>query len=208
MSGSTGSTSRFAWSYKVCLLVMIGVRADGSKELVALAMGRILTGGPCAVASGRWPLLLAVATAPGVLEGLAGGVPRHPRAAVLVPRQLQCSCRPAEVGAPRCQAALAQIYNAEDRDHALQAVKVFDADYGATWPKRVAKDHRAHRRAAGVLRLGRRALDPPENHQPDRVHLRHRPASAANHQGPGLKSSRRRDGVQAHRVRRSPVARR
>ena len=58
---------------------------------------------------------------------------------MLVPRQLQCSCRPAEVGAPRCQAALAQIYNAEDRDHALQAVKVFDADYGATWPKRSPK---------------------------------------------------------------------
>jgi putative transposase len=38
--GSTASTSRSAWSStKGCLLVMIGVRADGTKELVALADG-------------------------------------------------------------------------------------------------------------------------------------------------------------------------
>ena len=37
------------------------------------------------------------------------------------------------------KAALAEIYNAEDRDHALQAVKAFEADYGAKWPKAVAK---------------------------------------------------------------------
>ena len=40
---------------------------------------------------------------------------------------------------PGAKAALAQIYNAEDRDHALQAVKAFEADYGAKWPKAVAK---------------------------------------------------------------------
>jgi putative transposase len=40
---------------------------------------------------------------------------------------------------PGAKAALAEIYNAEDREHALQAVKAFDADYGAKWPKAVAK---------------------------------------------------------------------
>ena len=40
---------------------------------------------------------------------------------------------------PGAKAALAEIYNAEDRDHALQAVKAFEADYGAKWPKAVAK---------------------------------------------------------------------
>ena len=40
---------------------------------------------------------------------------------------------------PGAKAALAQIYNAEDRDHALQAVIAFEADYGAKWPKAVAK---------------------------------------------------------------------
>ena len=37
------------------------------------------------------------------------------------------------------KAALAEIYNAEDRDHALKAVKAFESDYGAKWPKAVAK---------------------------------------------------------------------
>jgi putative transposase len=37
------------------------------------------------------------------------------------------------------KAALAEIYNAEDRDHAEQAVKAFAAAYGAKRPKAVAK---------------------------------------------------------------------
>jgi putative transposase len=40
---------------------------------------------------------------------------------------------------PGAKAALAEIYNAEDKAHALNAVKAFDADYGAKWPKAVAK---------------------------------------------------------------------
>ena len=37
------------------------------------------------------------------------------------------------------KAALAEIYNAEDRDHAEQAAKAFAAAYGAKWPRAVAK---------------------------------------------------------------------
>ncbi len=40
---------------------------------------------------------------------------------------------------PGAKAALAEIYNAEDRQHAEAAVKAFAADYGAKWPKAVAK---------------------------------------------------------------------
>ena len=40
---------------------------------------------------------------------------------------------------PSAKAALAEIYNAEDKAHALKAVKAFEADYGAKWPKTVAK---------------------------------------------------------------------
>jgi putative transposase len=40
---------------------------------------------------------------------------------------------------PGAKPALAEIYNAEDKDHALKAVKAFEADYGAKWPKAVAK---------------------------------------------------------------------
>jgi putative transposase len=34
---------------------------------------------------------------------------------------------------------LAQIWNAEDKDHALAAIEAFDAAYGAGFPKATAK---------------------------------------------------------------------
>ncbi len=40
---------------------------------------------------------------------------------------------------PGAKAALAEIYHAEDRDHAVTAVQAFAADYGAKWPKATAK---------------------------------------------------------------------
>ena len=40
---------------------------------------------------------------------------------------------------PNARAALAEIFNAEDRDHTLAAAKSFAADYGAKWPKAAAK---------------------------------------------------------------------
>ncbi len=40
---------------------------------------------------------------------------------------------------PGARAALAEIYNAEDKEHALKAVKAFETDYGAKYPKAVAK---------------------------------------------------------------------
>ncbi len=40
---------------------------------------------------------------------------------------------------PGAKAALAEIWNAEDKDHAKAAAKAFVADYGAKWPKAAAK---------------------------------------------------------------------
>jgi putative transposase len=40
---------------------------------------------------------------------------------------------------PGAKSALAEIYNAEDKDQALKAAKAFADDYGAKWPKAVAK---------------------------------------------------------------------
>ena len=50
-------------------------------------------------------------------------------------------------------------------------------DYGAKYPK-ATRSSRRKGRAAGVLRLPGRALGPHPHDQPDRVHLRHRGASA------------------------------
>lgn len=40
---------------------------------------------------------------------------------------------------PGAKKALAEIWNAEDKRHALDAVKAFEATYGAKYPKAVAK---------------------------------------------------------------------
>lgn len=40
---------------------------------------------------------------------------------------------------PAARRALAEIRDAEDRDHALAAIRVFERDYGPKWPKAVAK---------------------------------------------------------------------
>ena len=47
--------------------------------------------------------------------------------------------RPTQVGQPAARRALAEIRDAEDRDHALAAIAAFERDYGAKWPKAVAK---------------------------------------------------------------------
>ena len=72
---------------------------------------------------------------------------------------------------PGARAALAEIYNAEDREHALKAVKAFEADYGVKWLQGAAKTTYVLLEFYSY----RRALDPSTHDQPDRVDLRDRP---------------------------------
>jgi putative transposase len=131
---------------KVCLLVMIGVRADGTKELIALADGfresseswaDLLRS--CKRRGMRAPVLAVGDGALGFWKALREVFPEtkeqrcwfHAGGNVLaaLPKSAQ----------PGAKAALAEIYNAEDREHALKAVKAFEDLYGAKWPKAVAK---------------------------------------------------------------------
>jgi len=131
---------------KVCLLVMIGVRADGTKELIALADGHRESSESwadllrsCKRRGMRAPVLAVGDGALGFWKAVRDVFPEtaeqrcwfHKLANVL-----NCLPKSAQPGA---KAALAEIYNAEDREHAEQAVKAFEADYGAKWPKAVAK---------------------------------------------------------------------
>lgn len=68
------------------------------------------------------------------------------------------------------------------------------------------EDHRRPGRAAGVLRLPRRTQDPPADHQPDRVHVCHRPAANEGHQGSGRPRRRPGHGLQTGRVRPATLA--
>src|SRR4051794_23627411 len=131
---------------KLCLLVMIGVRVDGRKELVALAEGYRESAGSwadllrdCARRGMRAPVLAVGDGALGFWAALREVFPQtreqrcwfHKIANVLA--ALPTSAHP---GAKR---ALAEIWNAEDRDHARRAVAAFKLAYGAKFGKAMAK---------------------------------------------------------------------
>jgi transposase-like protein len=132
--------------HKLCLLVMIGVRADGRKELVALADGYresveswadLLR--DCKRRGMRAPVLAAGDGALGFWGALREVFPetREQRCWFhKIGNVLAALPKSAHAGAKK---ALAEIWNAEDRRHALDAVTAFDAAYGAKFPKAVAK---------------------------------------------------------------------
>jgi len=132
--------------HKLCLLVLIGVRADGRKELVALADGyRESTESwadllrDCARRGMRAPVLAVGDGALGFWGALREVFPQtreqrcwfHKIANVLgaLPKSAH----------PGAKKALAEIWGAEDRAHALDAVSAFKAAYGAKFGKAVAK---------------------------------------------------------------------
>lgn len=131
---------------RLCALVIVGVRADGTKELVSISDGhresaeswadvlrdlrrRGLAAPTVAVGDGAlgfWAALREVF--PGTVEARCWV---HKAANVLnaLPKSAQ----------PAARKALAEIRDAQDREHALAAIEVFKRDYGAKWPKAVAK---------------------------------------------------------------------
>ena len=132
--------------HKLCLLVMIGVRADGRKELVALTDGyRESTESwadllrDCKRRGMRAPVLAAGDGALGFWGALREVFPdtREQRCWFhKIANVLGALPKSAHPGAKK---ALAEIWNAEDKQHARAAVKSFDAAYGAKFPKAAAK---------------------------------------------------------------------
>jgi len=131
---------------RVCTLVVMGVRADGKKELVALADGhRESTESWAGLLRDakrrgmRAPVLAVGDGALGFWGALAGVFPetRHQRDWVhKVANVLDCLPKSAQ---PAAHKALTQIRDAEDRQHAEKAIKDFAAAYSAKYPKAVAK---------------------------------------------------------------------
>ncbi|MFD4954501.1 IS256 family transposase [Streptomyces sp. NPDC058451] len=129
-----------------CVLVLMGVRTDGSKELIALAEGlRESTESwadllrDCRRRGMRDPELVVGDGAMGLWRALAEVFPqaRHQRCLVHKTRNVVNALpKSAQPGAKK---ALQEIYNAEDRDHAEKAVKDFGRACGAKWPKAVTK---------------------------------------------------------------------
>jgi putative transposase len=131
---------------RLCCLVIVGVRADGRKELVAVADGT-------RESTDDWAELLRDLRrrgmgAPVVMVGDGAlGLWRALREVFPATREQRCWVhltrnvlgalpRSVQAGARR---ALNEIILAEDRSHAERAIDVFAADYGVKWPKAVAK---------------------------------------------------------------------
>lgn len=131
---------------KVCLLVMIGVRADGQKELIALAdgyresedsWGEVLR--DCKRRGMAAPVLAIGDGALGFWNAVRDVFPET--------REQRCwfhkmgnvlAALPKSVHAG-AKVALRQIMEAQDREHAEKAAQAFIADYGAKWPKATDK---------------------------------------------------------------------
>jgi transposase-like protein len=131
---------------KVCLLVILGVRADGTKELVALADGfresseswaDLLRG--CKRRGMRAPVLAVGDGALGFWKAVRDVFPETKEQRCWWHRMANVLAALPKSAHPSAKAALAEIYNAEDKQHALVAVKAFEIDFGAKFPKAVAK---------------------------------------------------------------------
>ena len=132
--------------HKLCLLVMIGVRADGRKELIALADGyRESTGSwadllrDCSRRGMRAPVLAAGDGALGFWGALREVFPGTKEQRCWFHKIANVLAALPKSAHPGAKKALAEIWNAEDRQHALTAEKAFSAAYAAKFPKATAK---------------------------------------------------------------------
>jgi putative transposase len=131
---------------RLSTLVIIGVRTDGTKELVAVADGlresteswaellrdlrrRGMQAPVLAVGDGALGLWAALRDVFPATRGQRCWVHKTANVLAALPTSVHAGAR----------RALAEITGAEDREHAEQAIAQFAADYGAKWPKAVAK---------------------------------------------------------------------
>ena len=131
---------------KVCLLVMIGVRIDGTKELIAVSDGFRESSQSwadllrdCKRRGMRAPVLAVGDGALGFWKALREVFPDTREQRCWFHVQANVLAALPKSAHPGAKAALAEIYQAEDKAHALAAAKAFEVDYGAKWPKATAK---------------------------------------------------------------------
>jgi transposase-like protein len=132
--------------HKLCLLVMIGVRADGRKELIALADGYRESAESwadllrdCARRGMRAPVLAVGDGALGFWNALREVFPEAREGRCWFHKTANVLAALPKSAHPGAKKALAEIWGAEDKDHARAAVKAFESAYGAKFPKAAAK---------------------------------------------------------------------
>ena len=132
--------------HKLCLLVLIGVRADGRKELIALADGYRESAESwadllrdCARRGMRAPVLAAGDGALGFWGALREVFPGTREQRCWFHKTANVLAALPKSAHPGAKKALAEIWGAEDKDYARAAIKAFQAAYGAKFPKAAAK---------------------------------------------------------------------
>jgi len=131
---------------RLCCLVLVGVRADGTKELVAIAEGyRESTESWADLLRDlkrrgmRAPVLAVGDGALGFWGALREVFPETRAQRCWVHKVANILNALPKSAQPTARRMLAEIRDAEDRDHAVRAVDAFAHEFGARWPKAVAK---------------------------------------------------------------------
>ena len=196
---------------RLCTLVVIGARVDGTKELVALEDGY-------RESAESWAELLrglqrrgleapVVAVGDGALGFWSAVRDVWPQTAeqrdwfhklgnVLdkLPKRLQ----------PKAKRALHDILAAETREQAEEHLDTFVAEYEAKYPKAAACLATDREALLTLLRLSGRTLDSSPDHERHRIAVRHGPLAATGHQGGRLSHQGPTDGLQV--ARHGPAA--
>ena len=131
---------------RLCLLVLIGVRADGRKELIALSDGYRESAGSwadllrdCARRGMSAPVLAVGDGALGFWSALREVFPQTKEQRCWFHKMANVLSALPKSAHPSAKKAMAEIWQAEDGEHARAAAKIFDQLYGAKWPKAAAK---------------------------------------------------------------------
>jgi transposase-like protein len=135
---------------RLCALVIVGVRADGTKELVSITDGhRESTESWADVLRDlkrrgmRAPVLAVGDGALGFWGALGGVFPETVHQRCWVHKMANVMNALPKSAQPAARAALSEVRDAEDHQHAEKALDAFVADYAAKWPKatdKVTKD--------------------------------------------------------------------
>jgi transposase-like protein len=131
---------------RLCALVIVGVRADGRKELVAVQDGQRESTGSWADLlrdakrrGMRAPVVMVGDGALGMWSALGEVFPETRPARCWVHKAANVLSALPKSAHPSARRAIAEIRDAEDRHHAVVAIKAFADTFGVKWPKAVAK---------------------------------------------------------------------
>ena len=131
---------------RLCCLVVVGVRADGTKELVAIGDGYRESADSWADLlrdlrhrGMRAPVLAVGDGALGFWAALRDVWPETRTQRCWVHKVANVLAALPKSAHPTAKRMLAEIRDAEDREHAVRAAHAFAHEFGGKWPKAVAK---------------------------------------------------------------------